>query len=91
MCADGGEPPRVSIYGTNRNQMAFVSTRACTKVEPMSGGTKPTPHTRRAAKYQDGAKKGGGVKTAKHAGPGRASKTSPQGTNGRQLQRRAQP
>jgi hypothetical protein len=57
----------------------------------MSGGTKPARGTRRAAKYQDGAKKGGSIKVAKHAGPGRSSKTSPQGTKGRQLQRRAHP
>jgi hypothetical protein len=69
----------------------FVDVRARLKAETMSGGTKPRPGTRRAAKYQDGAKKGGGVKAAKHAGPGRPSKTSPQGTKGRQLQRRAQP
>jgi hypothetical protein len=58
----------------------------------MPGGTKPKPGTRRAEKFQDGAKKGGGAAgTVKHAGPGRPSKTRPTGTKGRQLQKRAQP
>jgi hypothetical protein len=57
----------------------------------MAGGTKPPPHTRKAAKFQDGAKKGGGIGTRKHAGPKRTSKAAPQGTKGSQLQRRLQP
>ena len=35
----------------------------------MKGGTKPRPGTRRAEKFQDGAKKSGGVNTQRHAGP----------------------
>jgi hypothetical protein len=57
----------------------------------MRGGTKPSPGTRRAEKFQDGAKKSGGVKTQRHAGPGRPSKTRPAGTKGRQLQQRSHP
>jgi hypothetical protein len=57
----------------------------------MAGGTKPRPGTRRAEKFQDGAKKGGGIKTQVHAGPERASKPRPKGVKGSQLQRRAQP
>src|SRR5438477_335988 len=54
----------------------------------MAGGTKPAPRTRKAEKFQDGGKKSGGIGTAKHAGPKRASKTPPRGTKGSQLQRR---
>lgn len=57
----------------------------------MSGGTKPTPGTKRAEKFRDGAKTSGGVGAATHAGPGRGSKPKPQGTKGSQLQRRSQP
>ena len=54
-------------------------------------GTKPAPHTRKAEKYQDDAKKSGGIGTRKHAGPKRASKAPPQGMKRSQLQRRLQP
>jgi hypothetical protein len=58
----------------------------------MAGGTKPAPRTRKAEKFQDGAKKGGGVKTTQNMrGPKRSSKTPPRGTKGSQLQRRLQP
>ena len=57
----------------------------------MAGGTKPKPGTKRADSAQDGAHKGGGINTQKHAGPGRTSKTRPQGVKGSQLQRRQQP
>src|SRR5437762_12386081 len=57
----------------------------------MAGGTKPAPHTRKAEKFQDWAKKSGGIGTTKHAGPKRASKTPPRGTKGSQVQRRLQP
>jgi hypothetical protein len=57
----------------------------------MVGGTKPGPHTRKAAKFQDGAKKSGGIGTREHAGPQRASKPRPRGIKGSQLQRRLQP
>jgi hypothetical protein len=57
----------------------------------MVGGTKPGPHTRKAAKFQDGAKKSGGIGTREHAGPKRASKPRPRGIKGSQLQRRLQP
>jgi hypothetical protein len=43
----------------------------------MAGGTKPARGTRKAEKYKDGLKKGGGVGAQKHAGPKRASKTPP--------------
>jgi hypothetical protein len=56
----------------------------------MPGGSNPRPGTRRAERYQDGAKKSGGLGASKHAGPGRASKTRPKGVKGRQLQRRSQ-
>ena len=55
----------------------------------MTGGSKPKPGSKRAGTFQRGAKTGGGINTKRHAGPGRASKTEPQGTHGRQLQRRA--
>jgi glycine/D-amino acid oxidase-like deaminating enzyme/nitrite reductase/ring-hydroxylating ferredoxin subunit len=48
-----------------------------TKEARVAGGTKPQPGTRRAERYQDGARKRGGVGATKHAGPGRASKTAP--------------
>ena len=57
----------------------------------MAGGTKPSTGARKAEKFKDGLKKSGGVKTQKHAGPGRASKTPPTGTKGSQLQKRQQP
>ena len=57
----------------------------------MVGGTKPAPRTRKAEKFQDGAKKSGGIRTTKHAGPKRASKPRPRGLKGSQLQRRLQP
>jgi hypothetical protein len=57
----------------------------------MAGGTKPRVGTRKAEKFKDGLSKSGGVKTQRHAGPGRASKTRPTGVKGRQLQKRAQP
>jgi hypothetical protein len=57
----------------------------------MAGGTKPLIGTRKAEKFKDGLKKSGGVKTQRHAGPGRASKTRSTGTKGQQLQKRLQP
>jgi hypothetical protein len=57
----------------------------------MAGGSKPRVGTRKAEKFKDGLKKSGGVKTQRHAGPGRASKTPPTGTRGSQLQKRLQP
>jgi hypothetical protein len=57
----------------------------------MAGGTKPSIGTRRAERFKDGLKKAGGIKTQRHAGPGRASKTPPTGVKGSQLQKRAQP
>jgi hypothetical protein len=41
----------------------------------MAGGTKPAPHTRKAERFQDGAKKSGGIRKTKHAGPKRTNKT----------------
>jgi hypothetical protein len=57
----------------------------------MAGGTKPGVGTKRAERFKDGLKKAGGIKTQKHAGPGRKSKTRPSGVKGAQLQKRAQP
>jgi hypothetical protein len=57
----------------------------------MPGGTKPLPASKVKNTSQDGAHKGGGVNTARHAGPKRASKTPPKGTKGSQLQGRARP
>jgi len=57
----------------------------------MKRGTKPRPGTRRAEKYQDGAKKSGGANTTRHAGPKRTSKTEPTGTKGAQLEKRLHP
>lgn len=57
----------------------------------MKWGTKPKPGSKKPDSAQDGARKGGGANTPKHAGPIRASKTPPSGTKGRQLQRRQQP
>ena len=57
----------------------------------MAGGTKPAVATKRAEKFKDGLKKAGGVKTQRHAGPGRASRTRPTGIKGAQLQKRGQP
>jgi hypothetical protein len=57
----------------------------------MAGGTKPRIGTRRAEKFKDGLKKAGGLKTRRHAGPGRVSKTRPTGMKGGQLQKRLQP
>jgi len=57
----------------------------------MAGGTKPLPASKAKNTAQDGAHKGGGVDTPRHAGPKRASKTPPKGTKGSQLQRRARP
>jgi hypothetical protein len=53
------------------------------------GGSKPLPRSKVKDVSQDGARKGGGVKTQRHAGPGRTSKTRPTGTKGRQLAKRA--
>jgi hypothetical protein len=57
----------------------------------MKGGTKPKPGSKKPDNAQDGAHKGGGINTPKHAGPTRASKTPPSGVKGAQLQRRQQP
>ena len=57
----------------------------------MKGGTKPRTYTKQAEKFQDGAKKSGGMKTTRHAGPKRASKTAPSGTKGLQLEKRSHP
>jgi len=57
----------------------------------MPGGTKPPPASKAKNTSQDGAHKGGGLNTARHAGPKRASKTPSKGTKGSQLQRRARP
>ena len=57
----------------------------------MAGGTKPSVGTRKAERFKDGLKTSGGVRTQRHAGPGRPSKTRPTGTGGAQLQKRAQP
>ena len=58
----------------------------------MAGGSKPKPGSKqRRPNFQDGARKGGGIKAQKHAGPGRISKRRPQGTKGAQLERRGQP
>ena len=57
----------------------------------MAGGTKPSAGSKRKARFQDGSRTSGGIKTQRHAGPGRASKTPPQGVKGAQLQRRQQP
>src|SRR5215208_7747419 len=43
----------------------------------MAGGTKPLPASKAKNTAQDGAHKGGGVDTPRHAGPKRASKTPP--------------
>jgi hypothetical protein len=47
--------------------------------------------TRKAEKFKDGLKKSGGVKSQRHAGPGRSSKTRSTGVKGGHLQKRAQP
>jgi len=65
-------------------------TKSPTK-SPVKGGSKPRPGTRRAEKFQDGAKKAGGIRTQRHAGPGRASKARPSGTKGAQLEHRNRP
>lgn len=62
-----------------------------TEEPAMAGGTKPMSGTKRAEKFQDGAKKSGSVGTTRHAGPGRASKPRPVGTKGSQLERRTRP
>jgi hypothetical protein len=54
----------------------------------MTGGTKPTPGTKLAERFQD-AKKSGGVGAANHPGPDRRSKPKLRGNS--QLQRRGQP
>jgi hypothetical protein len=56
-----------------------------------SGGTKPASGARPGEKYQDGARKGGGTNTNRHAGPGRTSKMRATGTKGAQLQKRTRP
>jgi hypothetical protein len=57
----------------------------------MSGGTKPSPRSKRKDTSRDGAHKGGGINVQRHAGPGRVSKTRPKGTKGSQLQKRLEP
>jgi hypothetical protein len=58
----------------------------------MAGASKPKPGSKvRPVKVQDGARKSGGIGTAQHAGPKRASKTPSSGTRGAQLQRKTQP
>jgi hypothetical protein len=57
----------------------------------MAGGSKPKPGSKVPVRSQDGARKGGGIGTPRHAGPGRASKPRPVGTKGAQLQRRTRP
>jgi hypothetical protein len=57
----------------------------------MRGSSKPKPGSKKPDTSQDGARKGGGLKAQKHAGPGRTSKTRPSGVKGAQLQKRTQP
>ena len=57
----------------------------------MPSGSKPLPKGKIKVTFQDGAHKGGGINTKRHAGPKRPSKTSPSGTKGAQLQKRMQP
>ena len=58
----------------------------------MAGASKPKPGSKvRRVSAQDGAAKGGGINTRKHAGPRRKSKTRASGAKGAQLQRRLQP
>jgi hypothetical protein len=57
----------------------------------MAGGSKPNAGSKRPARFQGGSRSSGGIKTQRHAGPGRPSKTPPQGIKGAQLQRRQQP
>jgi hypothetical protein len=58
----------------------------------MAGASKPKPGSKvRRVSAQDGAAKGDGINTRKHAGPGRKSKTRASGAKGAQLQRRLQP
>ena len=57
----------------------------------MKGGTKPRRSTKSAEKFQDGAKKSGGVNTMRHAGPKRKSKKPPTGTKDAQLEGRNHP
>src|SRR5204863_8218131 len=54
--------------------MDFLATQG-QRETAMAGGTKPAPRTRKAERFQDGAKKSGGIRTTKHAGPRRTSKT----------------
>jgi hypothetical protein len=55
------------------------------------GGTKPPEHSRRAERFKDGQKKGGGAGSKRHAGPKRASKTPPKVGRGAERQQRKQP
>jgi hypothetical protein len=57
----------------------------------MAGGTKPPEHSRRAERFKDGQKKGGGAGSKRHAGPKRASKTPPKAGTGAERQQRKQP
>ncbi len=57
----------------------------------MPGGTKPLPRSKRKSTFQDGPHRGGSMKTTRHAGPLRSSKTKPVGTQGPQLHKRQAP
>jgi hypothetical protein len=84
-----------ALNAHDRRGQARVARRpgdVCKGEGKMAGSTKPRPGSKaRRISNQDGARKGGGINTPRHAGPGRSSKRRPLGTKGAQLQNRAQP
>ena len=59
------------------------------QVATAQGSSKPPRGSKRKDVSQDGAHKGGGINTQRHAGPTRSSKTPPSGVRGAQLHKRA--
>jgi hypothetical protein len=54
----------------------------------MAGGDKPKRGSKKTARFQGGAKSGGGSNAVGQAGPGRASKTPAKGARGSRSTRR---
>jgi hypothetical protein len=52
----------------------------------MVGGTKPVPDISKAERFQDGAKKSGGIRTTKHAAPNERAKTPSRGNREEHIQ-----
>jgi hypothetical protein len=91
MMMDDADTTSHSIVRATQPERCRLLSVAPEMEDRMAGGSKPQPGSKRPAKSQDGGRSAGGIKTPRHAGPGRASKTKPSGSKGSSLQKRMQP